>query len=45
VNLSNDDFKAKDVERVFQKVIAKHEKVSWEEVIVLEESERCAGGF
>ena len=45
VNISNDDFIVEDGERICQMVIAKHEKVSWEEVIELEESDRGAGGF
>ena len=45
VNISNDDFMVEDGERICQMVIAKHEKVSWEEVIELEESDRGAGGF
>jgi len=32
-------------ERIAQMVIARHEHVEWEEVEVLEESERGAGGF
>ena len=45
VNILNDDFIVEDGERICQMVIAKHEKVSWEEVIKLEESDRGAGGF
>ena len=45
VNISNDDFMVEDGERICQMVIAKHEKVSWEEVVELEESDRGAGGF
>lgn len=45
VNLSNDDFIVNDGERVAQLVIAKHERVNWQEVIVLDETERGAGGF
>lgn len=45
VNLSNEDFLVEDGERVCQMVIAKHEKVSWEEATELEESKRGAGGF
>ena len=45
VNLSNEDFEVKDGERVAQMVIAKHEQISWEEVVELESSERGAGGF
>ena len=45
VNLSNEDFVVEDGERVAQMVIAKHEQPSWEEVEVLIETERGAGGF
>ena len=45
VNLSNKDFVIEDGERVAQMVIAKHEQPSWEEVEVLIETERGAGGF
>jgi dUTP pyrophosphatase len=45
VNLSNDDFIINDGERIAQLVIAKHERVEWEEVEMLSETERGAGGF
>ena len=45
VNFSNEDFVVEDGERVAQMVIAKHEQPSWEEVEVLIETERGAGGF
>ncbi len=45
VNLSNDDFIVNDGERVAQLVIAKHERVNWQEVTVLDETERGTGGF
>ena len=45
VNLSNDDFVINDGERVAQLVIAKHERINWQEVDVLNETERGAGGF
>lgn len=45
VNLSNEDFIVNDGERIAQLVIAKHERVNWEEVSVLDETERGAGGF
>lgn len=45
VNLSNEDFVVQDGERVAQLVIAKHERVIWNEVTVLDETERGAGGF
>lgn len=45
VNLSNENFIIKDGERICQMVIAKHETISWEEVEILEETKRGAGGF
>ncbi|WP_166386054.1 MULTISPECIES: dUTP diphosphatase [unclassified Polaribacter] len=45
VNLSNDDFVINDGERIAQLIIAKHERVNWQEVTVLNETERGAGGF
>ncbi|MCM4155042.1 dUTP diphosphatase [Gramella sp. AN32] len=45
VNLSNDEFIVQDGERVAQLVIAKHEQINWEEVDVLGDTSRGAGGF
>lgn len=45
VNLSHDDFIIEDGERIAQLVIAKHEQVAWEQVDVLDETKRGAGGF
>ena len=45
VNLSNEDFTIENGERIAQLVIAKHERASWEEVDVLEETDRGSGGF
>ena len=45
VNLSNEDFVVQDGERIAQLVIAKHERVSWREVDVLDETDRGVGGF
>lgn len=45
VNLSNEDFLVEDSERICRMVIARHEKVSWEEAIEMEEGKRGAGGF
>ncbi|CAL2080753.1 dUTP diphosphatase [Tenacibaculum sp. 190524A02b] len=45
VNLSNEDFVINNGERIAQLVIAKHERVTWQEVDVLNETERGAGGF
>lgn len=45
VNLSNEDFTIENGERIAQLVIAKHERAQWEEVDILEETTRGAGGF
>jgi len=45
VNLSNEEFVIQHGERICQMVIAKHEHISWEEVEILEETDRGAGGF
>ena len=45
VNLSAEPFVIEDGERIAQMVIARHEQATWEEVEVLDETERGAGGF
>jgi dUTP pyrophosphatase len=45
VNLSNAAFVINDGERIAQLIIAKHERVQWKEVEVLNETERGVGGF
>ena len=45
VNLSSEAFVIEDGERIAQMVIAKHEQAVWQEVEVLDETERGAGGF
>ncbi len=45
INLSAEDFVIEDGERIAQMVIARHEQVQWQEVAVLEETARGAGGF
>ncbi len=45
VNLSNQDFVIQDGERIAQMVIAKHDTVKWDEVEILQETNRGAGGF
>lgn len=45
VNLSNDNFIIENGERIAQLVIAKHEHIKWDEVEVLTDSVRGAGGF
>lgn len=45
VNLSSEEFVVEDGERIAQMVIARHEQAEWEEVDILDETERGAGGF
>ena len=45
VNLSNENFTIENGERVAQLVIAKHERAAWQQVEVLGETKRGAGGF
>ncbi|MBE7651703.1 dUTP diphosphatase [Tenacibaculum finnmarkense] len=45
VNLSNQDFTVNDGERIAQLIIAKHERAVWQEVTILNETERGENGF
>jgi dUTP pyrophosphatase len=45
INLSQDDFTVKDGERIAQMVITSHERVQWESVETLDDTQRGAGGF
>lgn len=45
VNLSNEEFVVNDGERIAQLVIAKHERAVWQQVEILNETARGAGGF
>ena len=45
VNLSNKNFNIENGERVAQLVVAKHERAAWQQVEVLGETKRGAGGF
>ena len=45
VNLSSEPFVIKDGERIAQLVLASHEQASWQEVEILENSDRGQGGF
>lgn len=45
VNLSDTEFLINDGERIAQMVVAKHEQINWEQVSILEDSTRGAGGF
>lgn len=44
-NLSSEEYIIEDGERMCQMVVAKHETVQWEEVEVLSDTVRGAGGF
>ena len=45
VNLSNEPFTINPGERIAQMVVARYEKVEWNVVDTLDETERGAGGF
>ena len=45
VNLSQEPFEIVPGERIAQMVIARHEQVEWEQVEILDETRRGAGGF
>ena len=45
VNLSNEPFTVNPGERIAQLVVARYEKVEWDEVEVLDETQRGEGGF
>ena len=45
VNLSNEPFVVNPGERIAQLVVARYEKVEWDEVEVLDETQRGEGGF
>ena len=45
VNMSNEPFEIKPGERIAQMVIARYEKIDWDEVETLDETDRGTGGF
>ncbi len=45
VNLSNEPQTIEPAERIAQMVVAKHERVTWQAVEILGDTERGAGGF
>ena len=45
VNLSNETVEIEDGERVAQLVVAKHERIIWQDTEILEKTQRGAGGF
>lgn len=45
INLGNEPFTILNGDRIAQLVFAKYEKITWEHVAILNESERGSGGF
>jgi dUTP pyrophosphatase len=45
INLSNENFVINPGERIAQMVVARYERVEWDEVATLDETERGEGGF
>ena len=45
INLSGEDFVVNDGERIAQMVVARHEQVHFEQVTLLDETERGEGGY
>ena len=45
INLSNETFVVHPGERIAQMVVAKYDKITWNEVTTLDETERGSGGF
>ena len=45
VNLSNEPFVVNPGERIAQMIVARYEKVEWDEVETLDETDRGEGGF
>ncbi len=45
INLSNEEFVINDGERICQMVISKHERIEWQQVESLEDTDRGDGGF
>ncbi|MFM6976660.1 MAG: dUTP diphosphatase [Sphingobacteriaceae bacterium] len=45
INFSDTDFRVQSGDRIAQMIIAKHEQIDWEQVEVLSETVRGAGGY
>ena len=45
INLSPEDFTIENGERIAQMIVAKHERINWQETEVLMETSRGSGGF
>ncbi|MDO3626833.1 dUTP diphosphatase [Mucilaginibacter sp. BT774] len=45
INLSNEPFEINSSDRIAQMIVSKHEKVEWQQVEILNETTRGAGGY
>lgn len=45
INFSDQDFEIKNGDRIAQMIVARHEKVNWQEVEILNETMRGLGGY
>jgi len=45
INLSTDPFEVNTGDRIAQMIVSKHEKVEWQQVEILNETTRGAGGY
>lgn len=45
INLSTEPFEINSGDRIAQMIVAKHEKVNWQQVEILNETTRGAGGY
>lgn len=45
INLSNEPFEIQDGDRIAQMIISRYEQAEWEQVTILDETERGEGGF
>ena len=45
INFSEEEFEVRSGDRIAQVIISKHEKVDWEQVGILNETSRGAGGY
>ncbi|MDB5125046.1 MAG: dUTP pyrophosphatase [Mucilaginibacter sp.] len=45
INFSDQDFEIKNGDRIAQMIVARHEKVNWQEVEILNETIRGVGGY
>jgi dUTP pyrophosphatase len=45
INFSEEDFVVENGQRIAQMIISKHESITWQEVEILSETQRGAGGY